>query len=71
MGNLSKVLGDIEDVYPSSQSGKLRRKIFYTKKAHETDSVPSIWNMGTSVSNWNDFYELQKNAEGLTSCLIF
>ena len=42
MGNLSKVLGDIEDVYPSSQSGKLRRKIFYTKKAHETDSVPSI-----------------------------
>ena len=70
MGNFSKELGDIEDVFPSSQSGKLRKKIVCTKKVYEIDNVTSIWNMGTSIFNWNDFYELQRNTEGLTSCLV-
>ena len=49
MGNFSKELSGIEDVGPSSQSGTLRKKIVYTKKAYEIDSVTSIWNMGTSI----------------------
>ena len=52
MDNFSKELRGIEDVCPSCQSGTLRKKIVCTKKAHEIDSVTSIW--------WNDFYELQK-----------
>ena len=42
MGNFSKELSGIEDVGPSSQSGTLREKIVYTKKAYEIDSVTSI-----------------------------
>ena len=57
MGNFSKELRHIEDVCPSSRSGTLRKKIVRTKKAYEIDSVKSIWNMSTSVFNWNDFYE--------------
>ena len=70
MGNFSKELKEIEDICPSSQSGTLRKKIVCTKKAYEIDSVTSIWNMGTSVFNWNDSYELQRNTQGLASCLV-
>ena len=70
LGYLSKELMDMEDVCPSSQSRILRKKIVCTKKAYEIDSVTSIWNIGTSIFNWNDFYELQRNTEGLTSYLF-
>ena len=42
LGHLSKELRDIENVCPSSQSGTLRKKIIFTKKAYEIDSVTSI-----------------------------
>ena len=70
MGIVSKGLKDIEDICHSSQSGTWRKKIVYTKKAYEIDSVKSTWNMGTLIFNWNDFDELQRNTEGLSSCLI-
>ena len=60
LGHFSKQLRDIEDVCPSSQSATLRKKIVCTKKAYETEGVTSIWNMGASIFNWNDFYGLQK-----------
>ena len=71
MGNFSKELKDIEDVCPSSQSGTLRKKIVCTKKAYEIGSATSIWNMGTSIFNWSDFYELQRNTQGPASCLVY
>ena len=45
MGNFSKELKEIEDIYPSSKSGTLRKKIVCTKKAYENEvSHPyEIW----------------------------
>ena len=37
----------------------------------EDPSVKSKWNLGTTIFNWNDFYDLQRNTEGLHSCLIY
>ena len=34
------------------------------------DSVASKGHVGTSIFYWNDFYELQRNTEGLYSYLI-
>ena len=33
-------------------------------------SVASKWNLGTSIFNWNDLYDIKRNTEGLYSCLI-
>ena len=37
----------------------------------EDPSVKSKWNLRTTIFNWNDFYDLQRNTEGLHSCLIY
>ena len=68
LGHFPKDLKEIEVVCPSSQCGTLRKKIVCTKKAYEVDSVTSIWNMGTSIFNGNNFYKLQRNTEGFRSC---
>ena len=70
LGHFSKEFRDIEDVWPSYQSGRLTKRVVYTKKAYEIDIVTPIWNMGTWILNWNDFYKLQRNTEGLTFCLV-
>ena len=58
LGQFSKVLRDIEDVFPSSQSGTLRKKIVCTKKSYEIDSI-------TSICIWrSQFLKLQRNTEG-------
>ena len=69
-GLCAKRLRDIEDVCPSSESQTFRKKIICTKKAYEIGGVAFTWNMGTSIFNWNGFYEFQKNTKCLSSCLI-
>ena len=63
MGIVSKGLRHTEDVCFLSQ-------IVCVKKAYEIDSVGSKRNTGASIFNWNYFYELQRNSEGPSSCLI-